>query len=66
MEGLPHRWTFIYSAVFGLVISSLEFINVWLTVWFRCAVVGLQSDRQVCRTLVFFMWPGGKKKHSFC
>ena len=56
MEGSPHRWTYIYSAVLGLVISSLEFINVWLTVWFRCAGVGLQGDRQVCRTLVFLMW----------
>jgi len=30
-----------YSAVLGLVISSgLEFIDVWLTVWFRCAKCG--------------------------
>jgi hypothetical protein len=43
------------------VISSLEFINFWLTVWLRGSGVGLHGDRQACNTLIFLMW----KKKTF-
>jgi len=64
MEGSPHRWTYIYSAVLGLVISSLEFINVWLTVWLNVQVWAYKVTDKSAERLCSLC--GRKEKRSFC